>query len=292
MSISKLPNLKCYWSVDSYLSNNGVRNTMTRIPFVNILQNLHFNGDETADKSDKAYKIRNVINHLNEAFQNAMSDAKRQSIDEHMTKFKGRISCKQYMKNKLIKWGFNWWCRCCSKSGCLYDFALYLTKKEKAELGLGETVVLDLSKKLENTHCMLYFDNFFNSPTLFEKLFDKGIYCLGTIRSEQKNKAVLKNDNDMKRGDLDFQNANNVVPAKWFGNRGVTMIGTCLEECDKISTVSCRVKGQSAKLPVPCPEIIKDYNSGTSGVDLLDQKTAVYKLDRKSSGGRYYMVVF
>ena len=106
-----------------------------------------------------------VINHLNEACQNEMSDAKRQSIDEHMTKFKGRMSCKQYMKNKPIKWGFKWWCRCCSKTGYLYEFDLYLGKKEKAELRLGETVVLNLSK---NTHCMLYFDNFFKSPTLVE----------------------------------------------------------------------------------------------------------------------------
>ena len=31
MLISKLPNLKCYyWSVDSYLSNDGARNTMTK----------------------------------------------------------------------------------------------------------------------------------------------------------------------------------------------------------------------------------------------------------------------
>ena len=114
MPISKLSKLKCYWSVDSYLSNDGVRkNAITRNRFVNILQSLHFNGNETADKSDKAYKMSNVINHLNEAFQNAMPDAKRQSIDEHLTKFEGRMSCKQYMKNKTIKWGFKWWCRCC-----------------------------------------------------------------------------------------------------------------------------------------------------------------------------------
>ena len=78
----------------------------------------------------------------------------------------------------------------------------------------------------------------------------------------------------MKRGDVDFQYANNVVAVKWFDNRGVTMVYTCLEECDKISTVSRRVKGQSAKTPVPCPEMIKDYNSPRGGVDLLDQKTA------------------
>ena len=85
MSISKLPNLKCYRSVDSYWSNDDVRNTMTRNHFVSILQNQHFNDNETADKSSKAYKMRNFINHLNEDFQNTMSNVKRQSIDEHMT---------------------------------------------------------------------------------------------------------------------------------------------------------------------------------------------------------------
>ena len=68
MSISKLPNLKCYRSVDSYWSNDDVRNTMTRNRFVSILQNQHFNDNETADKSSKAYKMRNFINHLNEDF--------------------------------------------------------------------------------------------------------------------------------------------------------------------------------------------------------------------------------
>ena len=83
---------------------------MTRNRFMNILQNLHFTDNQTADKSDKAYKMRIVINHLNKAFQDAISDAERQSVDEYMTKFKGGMSCKQYMKNNPIKWGFKWWC--------------------------------------------------------------------------------------------------------------------------------------------------------------------------------------
>ena len=96
----------------------------------------------------------------------------------------------------------------------------------------------------------------------------------------------------MKRVDVDFQYTNNVVAVNWFDNRGVTMVGTCLEECDKISTISRRVKKQSVKIPVPCLEIIKDSNFDISGVDLLDQKTAAYKLHRKSSGRRYYLRFF
>ena len=78
-----------------------------------------------------------------------MSDAERQSVNEDMIKFKGQVSCKQYMKNKVIRWGFNWWCWYWSKAGNLYEFDLYLGKKEKTELRLGETVVLNISKKLK-----------------------------------------------------------------------------------------------------------------------------------------------
>ena len=50
---------------------------------------------------------------------------------------------------------------------------------------------------------MLYFDNFFNSPTLVEKLFSRGIYCLGTVQSDWKNMSIMKKDND-KGNDIDF----------------------------------------------------------------------------------------
>ena len=57
---------------------------------------------------------------------------------------------------------------------------------------------------------MLSFDKFFNCSTLFEKLFDRLIYYLGIVRSNQKNMAIMKKDKDMKRGDIDFQYANNL----------------------------------------------------------------------------------
>ena len=113
---------------------------MTRNRFINILQNLHFTDNQRADKSGKSYKMCIVINHLNKAFQDAMPEVERQPIDEHITIFKGPMSFKQYMKNKPIKWGFNWWCRCCTKTKYLYEFGIYFGQKEKIELGLGEMV--------------------------------------------------------------------------------------------------------------------------------------------------------
>ena len=73
---------------------------------------------------------------------------------------------------------------------------------------------MDLYNKLENTHCMLYFDNFFNSPTLFDKLFDRAIYCLGTIRNDPKIMTIMKKERSMKRGYIDFRYSNNVIALK------------------------------------------------------------------------------
>ena len=101
--------------------------------------------------------------------------------------------------------------------------------------------------------------------------------------------ALMKKDKDMKRVDIDFQYTNSVVAVKWFDNRGVTVVGTCLEECNKVSTVLRRVKGKSAKIPTTCPETVKDHNSGMVVADLPDQKIVAYKLDPKSSGGRCYL---
>ena len=65
-----------------------------------------------------------------------------------------------------------------------------------------------------------------------------------------------------------------------------------LEKCTKVSTITRRVIKQSAKITVPWPEIMKGYKPRIGCVDPLDQKIAAYKLDRKSSGGCYYLTLF
>ena len=74
MSIYKLPNMKCYWHASEYLGNEGIRNVLTRTRFLEIIQNLHFVDNNTSDTSDKGYKLRSVINHLNVSFRAALSN--------------------------------------------------------------------------------------------------------------------------------------------------------------------------------------------------------------------------
>ena len=51
---------------------------MTRTQFSTILQNLHFANNQRSVKSDKAYKLRPVMDDLNTAYQAAMSNTDKQ----------------------------------------------------------------------------------------------------------------------------------------------------------------------------------------------------------------------
>ena len=61
------------------------------------------------------------------------------------------------------------------------------------------------------------------------------------------------------------------------------LLSSALEGNNDISSVQRREKGSKTKSFVPCPQVVKLYHSGMGEVDLMDQRTAAYRLDRKSS---------
>ena len=112
MGYHKLPNLRSYWETGSpFFSVNFVANVMAREKFKEILGNLHFSNNEDAvpryhQAHDRAFKVKWLIDHLNEPFLSSMEPEVEQSVDEHMIKYKGRSIMRQHIKNKPIKWGF------------------------------------------------------------------------------------------------------------------------------------------------------------------------------------------
>ena len=91
--------------VDNVIGNDSIQNTEHNNRFCEILQNPHFADNRKDDKTDKAFKMKPVIDHLNLRFSEVLSNDSEQRIDEHI-EFKGRSRMKQYIKSKPIKWGF------------------------------------------------------------------------------------------------------------------------------------------------------------------------------------------
>ena len=98
-----------------------------------------------------------------------------------MIQLKGHLQMKQYIKNKLIKWGFKVWQRC-GASAYLYEFDIYTGRKNQPELWLGEQVVLQLTRSLQNSNVFFFYDNYFASPGLCTALLNNGIYLTGVVR--------------------------------------------------------------------------------------------------------------
>ena len=151
MGLAKLPSIRDYWRGDE-LGQLFVQYHMTRDRFEEIWRNLHFSdNNDKSTEDDKARKDRSIVAHLNLCYQNGAQNEACQSIDEHMIKFKGHSQMKQYINNKPIKWGFKVWQRCGASSVYLYEFDIYTGRKNQPEFGLGEQVVLQLTKSLQNS---------------------------------------------------------------------------------------------------------------------------------------------
>lgn len=117
---------------------------------------------------------------------------------------------KQYNPMKLIKRGYKIWSMA-DQNGYMLAFKMYQGKEENVSsefenYGLGERVVLELTKYVWNEYREIYFDNYFSSPKLLQKLHvDLTLGC-GTIRSNRKglpNQMIL--DEQMSRGDSDIK---------------------------------------------------------------------------------------
>ena len=101
------------------------------------------------------------------------------------------------------------------------EIDLYTSKKTDTEHGLGESVVIMLTKLLEHLCCEIYIDSFFNSPLLQLKS-QQQIYLCGTTRTYRKHMPKnLKQDKDLKRGRSQMLSANGITCVKWMDNRSV-----------------------------------------------------------------------
>ena len=79
-------------------------------------------------------------------------------------------------------------------------------------------------------------------------------------------------DKQMQREDCEFFFSANTMPCNWLDNRSVLQLSSSLEGMNDILSVQKKEKGSKIKSSVPCPKVLKSYNSGMGGVDLMDQR--------------------
>lgn len=89
--------------------------------------------------------------------------------------------------------------------------------------------------------------------------------------------------------DVSVEVNSNTSVVRWMDNRKVDLISSCFS-AEPMSTVKRYDRKLKEKVNIPCPHVVREYNLGMGGVDLLDCLTALYKFPLKSR--RWYMYIF
>ena len=185
MGYHTLPSYKLYWSNQPDLAVPLMPSTMSKTRFEQFLSNLHVNddADQNHPAHDKLWKLRPLLDSLNNNFIKFYDIKQEQSIDESMILFKGRSCLKQYCPMKPIKRGFKMWVRADS-DGYMSRFEVYQGKGTgigREGFGLGESVVLNLCEDILGKGHKVFFDNYFTSLPILAHLRRNETWSCGTI---------------------------------------------------------------------------------------------------------------
>ena len=110
MGINHLPAIDDDWSRDPHLRYAPIADRISRQRFRDIFRYLHFvDNDHLAPRGDPSYdrlgKVRPLIEHLSERFEDVYKPTQNVAVDEAMIKFQGGSPLKQYMPMKPVKRG-------------------------------------------------------------------------------------------------------------------------------------------------------------------------------------------
>ena len=232
---------------------------------------------ELENSSNKVAKGAPIYDTLNSALVQYGIFHKFFSGDESMVPYCGRHSCKMFIRGKPIRFGYKIWCMC-GENGYPYHLSIYTGKSDNSVAPLGTRVVqgmFDVVK--EHSDPMkheLFFDNFFTSYNLLEDLADQNVKKNRTLGATKKMKT-LKEMKKSNRGSFGFCSDGKIYFCKWNDN-SVANIGSNYVSHLPVQTVKRRVKKDS-NVSITQPQLIKKYNLGMGGVDVMDRLLGSYQ---------------
>ena len=272
---------------------------MARDRFLSIWSFLHIvdEQDPQLDKTDKIYKVRPLFNHLRMKFKKYYVPDKQLSLDEGMIPTKNKLSIRQYIKDKPIKWGIKTFLLCESKTGYICDAEIYTGKCDNPTnievLGATGNVVRRLLQDYQNKNYTVYTDRFYTSPRLYKYLATIGIHACGTVMTNRTGfpKDLIKRPRDIHRGDSEYHCSNKLAAVVWCDKKPIYFLSTA-HDPSVIGSVNRYDSVEKKRIPIRCPTLVKEYNEYMGGTDKNDQITKLNKSRRHYKWPRRLKVKF
>ncbi|KAE9220063.1 hypothetical protein PF005_g7625 [Phytophthora fragariae] len=206
-----------HWHQDDVgaISRGFFRRFMVRDRLMELSRNLHFNSNsDPRARTDRAWKIRSVVNVLQRTFVAAFIPLAEFSFDEAMLPSRSTYNRTQmYMKDKPHKWGTKLFMLCCARSAYCIRFEVYCCQKQHiAESGAVDmksgpaAVVRNLRAVFGGITPGKYMrlvvvDRFYTSIVLAVQLLLMGFFTIGTIMTNRRGfcKAVVTKKKKMPK---------------------------------------------------------------------------------------------
>ena len=283
MGILKLPRRHLYWRTTKWMFTTNFPSVMSRNKFDLMWRYLHLQDNTVpAPAGEKVWKLRWFLDHLTTRFQETYTPYGYATIDESMIKFKGRLSFRQYLPSKPIKWGIKMWALCESDTGYAYNMQVYTGKVEgQQEKGLAHRVCMDLLAPVLGTNLRVYMDNLYTSVALLSDLRVRGILACGTVRANRKGlpAALLPKNVKLQRGEFRRAQKDELSYAIWMDTKPVVTLSNFHDPAQQGTVLRRR---EQARRQVPVPKMLEDYQQHMRGVDLMDQAISYYMLSHRS----------
>ncbi|XP_072007002.1 piggyBac transposable element-derived protein 4-like [Engystomops pustulosus] len=289
MGIVKKPKIRSYWSKNPIQVTPVYSAVMSRSRYEHIMRFLHFSDNSQAPPSsdpnrDRLYKLRPLINMLNQSFIEKYLPEQNVVVDESLLSFHGRLSFRQYLPSKRARYGIKLYKLCESESGYTTAFRIYEGRDRtitapgcSPDLSTSSNIVWEIMQPLLHKGYHLYCDNFYTSVALFRHLHAANTGACGTMRKNRKGFSQQLVGKALKKGESCAYACDELLAVKYRDRKDVYLLSTIHSaEC-----VSVRERGAPADRQKPVS--VAEYNKYMGGgVDLSDQVLQPYLVKRKT----------
>lgn len=296
--IVQKPTMGMFFSEKRIISTPFFPEVITDRRFHLLVRFLHFNNNELFDMNNdpnsKLYKIWPVLEYLIGKFQSTYTPESEIAVDESLLLWKGRLGWKMYIPKKRARFGMESFHLCESKSGYVWNILVYTGKQtnisdvvhglEMKKLDKPSQVVITLMDTLLEKGYMVYMDNYYCSPILFDLLCKLKTDAAGTLRVNRKELPSDFKKMKLRKGEFLVWYRNKLMLMKWADKRDVHLIST-VHDKDMVE-----VPDRKGKMKFK-PTLVVDYSKGMGGVDLADQCIVTYSIARRRLK-KYYMKMF
>ncbi|XP_015776889.1 PREDICTED: piggyBac transposable element-derived protein 4-like [Acropora digitifera] len=289
MGLVNKPTIQSYWATENSTLTPFFISTMSRTRYQQILRYLHFVDNSTLtprgqDGYNKLGKIQPLLNLILPKFQETYCPSRNLSVDETLVKFKGKLSWKQFIKDKPARFGLKLFTLADADNGYVLSYKVYTGKDNAAvACGLAKRVVLELAEPFFNKGYNIFMENYYTSVDLFEDLYTHGMQACGTCRTNRvgfpkdltsKDSPIVK---PLKRGDRIYRQKDKITCVTWQDRKLVCVLSSiptnlATEDVER----SVRDGGRWTRRQFQSALPIRQYNSYMGGFDLADRHTTTY----------------